>query len=149
MQEEIINKNIMLSKILAISGKSGLYKMISGNKNMLIVESLQDGKRFPAFSNDRVIALKDISMFTDDEDIPLYKVFENVKKAAKGKAVDIDIKKATGKELQDWFATVLPEFDRDRVHNSDIKKVIAWYNLLLGSGITEFAPKEEEKAEEK
>lgn len=123
--------------------------MISGNKNMLIVESLQDGKRFPAFSNDRVIALKDISMFTDDEDIPLYKVFESVKKVAGGKAVTLDLKKATGKELQDWFASVLPEFDRDRVHNSDIKKVIAWYNLLIGSGISEFAPKEEEKAEEK
>lgn len=139
----------MLSKILAISGKSGLYKMISGNKNMLIVESLQDGKRFPAFSNDRVIALKDISMFTDDEDIPLYKVFESVKKVANGKLVTLDLKNATGKELQDWFAKVLPEFDRDRVHNSDIKKVIAWYNILINSGISEFAPKEEEKAEEK
>ncbi|MBQ1752511.1 MAG: DUF5606 domain-containing protein, partial [Paludibacteraceae bacterium] len=72
----------MLSKILSISGKSGLFKMISGNKNMIIVESLIDKKRFPAYANDRVIALKDISMFTDDEDIPLYKVFESVSKVS-------------------------------------------------------------------
>lgn len=119
--------------------------MISGNKNMLIVESLMDGKRFPAFANDRVISLKDISMFTDDEDIPLYKVFESVKKVAAGKTVTLDIKNATGKELQDWFATVLPNFDRDRVHNSDIKKVVSWYNILINGGITEFAPVEEKE----
>ncbi|MCQ2336117.1 MAG: DUF5606 domain-containing protein [Paludibacteraceae bacterium] len=137
----------MLSKILAISGKSGLYKMISGNKNMIIVESLTDKKRFPAYSNDRVISLKDISMFTDDEDIPLYKVFESVKKASAGKEVSLDVKNATAADLQKWFATVLPSFDRERVHNSDIKKVIIWYNILIGSGITEFAPKEEESKE--
>lgn len=139
----------MLTKILSISGKGGLFKMISGNRSMIIVESLADGKRFPAYSNDRVIALKDISMFTEDEDIPLYDVFESVKKVSDGKPVTIDIKKASTKELQDWFAKVVPTFDRDRVHISDIKKVISWYNMLIGSGITEFAPKEEESAEEK
>lgn len=139
----------MLTKILSISGKGGLFKMISGNRSMIIVESLADGKRFPAYSNDRVIALKDISMFTEDEDIPLYDVFESVKKVSDGKPVTIDIKKASTKELQDWFAKVVPTFDRDRVHTSDIKKVISWYNMLIGSGITEFAPKEEESAEEK
>ncbi|MCQ2369317.1 MAG: DUF5606 domain-containing protein [Paludibacteraceae bacterium] len=137
----------MLSKILAISGKSGLYKMISGNKSMIIVESLADKKRFPAYSNDRVISLKDISMFTDDEDIPLYKVFESVKKVSQGKEVTLDVKTASSADLQKWFATVLPSFDRERVHNSDIKKVIIWYNILIGSGITEFAPKEEESKE--
>lgn len=139
----------MLSKILSISGKSGLFKMISGNKNMIIVESLTDKKRFPAYANDRVIALKDISMFTDDEDIPLYQVFESVSKVSDGKAVTIDIKTATGDQLKAWFATVLPTFDRERVHNSDIKKVIQWYNILIGSGITEFAPAEEAEKEEK
>ncbi len=137
----------MLSKILAISGKSGLYKMISGNKNMIIVESLTDKKRFPAYSNDRVISLKDISMFTDEEDIPLYKVFESVKKVSSGKEVSLDVKNATSADLQKWFATVLPSFDRERVHNSDIKKVIIWYNILIGSGITEFALKEKESKE--
>ncbi|MBQ1651222.1 MAG: DUF5606 domain-containing protein [Paludibacteraceae bacterium] len=139
----------MLSKILSISGKSGLFKMISGNKNMIIVESLIDKKRFPAYANDRVIALKDISMFTDDEDIPLYKVFESVSKVSDGKAVTIDVKTATGEELKKWFGTVLPTFDRERVHNSDIKKVIQWYNILIGAGITEFAPVEEKEEEKK
>ena len=114
---------------------------------MIIVESLTDKKRFPAYSNDRVISLKDISMFTDEEDIPLYKVFESVKKASAGKEVTLDVKNATSADLQKWFATVLPSFDRERVHNSDIKKVIIWYNILIGSGITEFAPKEEESKE--
>ena len=139
----------MISKILSISGKSGLFKMISSNKNMIIVESLIDKKRFPAYANDRVISLKDITMFTDDEDIPLYKVFENVKELSDGKAVDIDIKTATGDELKEWFGKVVPSFDRDRVHNSDIKKVIQWYNILINSGISEFAPVEEESKEEK
>ena len=139
----------MISKILSISGKSGLFKMISSNKNMIIVESLIDKKRFHEYANDRVISLKDITMFTDDEDIPLYKVFENVKELSDGKAVDIDIKTATGDELKEWFGKVVPSFDRDRVHNSDIKKVIQWYNILINSGISEFAPVEEESKEEK
>ncbi len=139
----------MLSKILAISGKSGLFKMISGNKNMIIVESLTDGKRFPAFSNDRVISLKDITMFTEDDDIPLYKVFEAVKKVSEGKPVTLDVKKASGKELQEWFTKAVPSFDKERVHNSDIAKVITWYNILTNSGITEYAPEEEKDADKK
>ena len=133
----------MLKKILAISGKPGLYKLISGNQRMIIVESLIDGKRGPAYSSEKVIALSDIAMYTDTEEVPLYQVFESIKKAEKGKPVELDVKQADAKQLQDFLGKVLPEFDRDRVHISDIKKLISWYNLLIKNNITEFAPAEE------
>ena len=121
----------MLKTILAISGKPGLYKLVSRAKNSLIVEALDEThKRVPAFATDRITSLADIAMFTDSEDVPLHKVLTAVKEQEKGKAVSIDYKKASGKELQDYFTKVLPEWDRDRVHNSDIKKLLQWYNIL-------------------
>ncbi|MBO4371257.1 MAG: DUF5606 domain-containing protein [Paludibacteraceae bacterium] len=132
----------MLEKILAISGKPGLYKLISGNQRMIIVESLIDGKRGPAYSNEKVIALADIAMYSETDEVPLHQVFENIKANEGGKQVQIDIKTADAKQLQDFMAKALPDFDRDRVRNSDIKKLISWYNLLIQSGITEFAPEE-------
>ena len=82
----------MLKKILAISGKPGLYKLLSGNQRMIIVESMIDGKRGPAYSNEKVIALSDIAMYTDTEEVPLYQVFESIKKAENGKQVALDLK---------------------------------------------------------
>ena len=82
-------------------------------------------------------------MFTDDEEVPLMNVLESLKTLEKGKKVTIDIKKASGDELREYFAKVLPTFDRERVHNSDIKKLLQWYNILIENGITDF--KEEEK----
>ncbi len=129
----------MLKTILAISGKPGLYKLVSRAKNSLIVEALDEThKRVPAFATDRITSLADIAMFTDSEDVPLHKVLTAVKELEKGKAVSFDYKKASGKELQDYFTKVLPEWDRDRVHNSDIKKLLQWYNILIASGITDF-----------
>lgn len=129
----------MSQTILAISGKPGLYKLISRAKNSFIVEALDDThKRMPAFATERITSLGDIAMFTEDEDIELYKVFNAIKEVEDGKAASIDYKKASGKELQDYFTKVLPTWDRDRVHNSDIKKLIQWYNILVAAGITDF-----------
>ena len=129
----------MLKTILAISGKPGLYKLVSRAKNSLIVEALDEThKRVPAFATDRITSLADIAMFTDSEDVPLHKVLTAVKELEQGKAVSIDYKKVSGKELQDYFTKVLPEWDRDRVHNSDIKKLLQWYNILIASGISDF-----------
>ena len=151
----------MLKTILAISGKPGLYKLISQAKNMLIVESLTDKKRFPAYGNEKIISLGDISMYTDEEDVPLADVFAAMKKKEKGAAVSLDMKKASPDDLYAYLGEVLPNFDRDRVHVSDVKKLISWYNLLVASGMTDFGeaeateeaeaadntPEESEKAE--
>lgn len=129
----------MQQTILAISGKSGLYKLISRGKNNLIVEALDDThRRMPAFATDRITSLADIAMFTETDDIPLMDVFENLKALEEGKKASVDPKKASSKELQDYFTKVLPEWDRDRVHISDIKKLISWYNILIEAGITDF-----------
>ena len=139
----------MQQTILAISGKSGLYKLISRGKNNLIVEALDaTHRRMPAFATDRITSLSDIAMFTETDDIPLMDVFENIKTLEGGKQIAINLKKASTKELQDYFTKVLPEWDRDRVHVSDIKKLISWYNILVEAGITDFKDEEEEKSEE-
>ena len=129
----------MQQTILAISGKSGLYKLISRGKNNLIVEALDDThRRMPAFATDRITSLADIAMFTETDDIPLMDVLENLKTLEEGNKASVDPKKASSKELQDYFTKVLPEWDRDRVHVSDIKKLISWYNILIEAGITDF-----------
>lgn len=129
----------MSQTILAISGKPGLYKLVSRAKNSLIVEALDDThKRMPAFATDRITSLGDIAMFTETEDIALYKVLNAIKELEGGKATSIDYRKASAKELHDYFTKVLPEWDRDRVHNSDIKKLLQWYNLLVAAGMTDF-----------
>ena len=138
----------MQQTILAIAGKPGLYKLVSQGKNNLIVEALDAShRRQPAFGTDRITSLSDIAMFTDDEEVPLMNVLEDLKTLEKGKKVTIDIKKASGDELREYFAKVLPTFDRERVHNSDIKKLLQWYNILIENGITDFK-EEEAKSEE-
>lgn len=129
----------MLQTILAISGKPGLYKLVSRAKNSLIVEVLDEThRRMPAFATDRITSLADIAMYTDTDDVPLHKVLTSLKTLEDGKSANIDIKKASGNELREYFAKVLPDFDRDRVHNSDIKKLIQWYNILIANGISDF-----------
>ena len=140
----------MQQTILAIAGKPGLFKLVSRGKNNLIVEALdQTHRRQPAFSSERITSLADIAMFTETDDIPLMDVLENIKKLEDGKKASINEKKASGKELQDYFTKVLPEWDRDRVQNSHIKKLITWYNILIESGITDFKDETEEQQETK
>lgn len=129
----------MLQTILAISGKPGLYKLVSRGNNNLIVEAVDEThRRIPVFASDRVTSLADIAMFTDSEDVPLWQVLSNLRNLEEGKVSSLNYKKASAKELQDYFAQVLPEFDRDRVHTSDIKKLIQWYNILVSNGISDF-----------
>lgn len=125
----------MSKTILAISGKPGLYELVSRGKGSLIVENLLDHKRMPAFASDRVTSLADIAMYTDDEDMPLGNILIAQRELEGGKKASIDYKKASGKELNDYFAKFVPTFDRDRVHTSDIKKLIQWYNILIEAGI--------------
>lgn len=134
----------MLKRILSIAGKSGLYELVSQGKNMLIVESLKERKRMPAYTNEKILSLGDIAMYTDEGEVPLIEVFNSMKKKEGGKTVSLNLKKASGQELSDYLASVLPTFDRDRVYSSDIKKLITWYNLLVEAGKDQFE-KEEEK----
>ncbi len=140
----------MLKTILSISGKPGLYKLVSQGKNMLIVETVDAAKkRLPVYAHDKVISLADIAMYTDDEEVPLGEVLEAVKTKENGAVSSIDPKKAAAADLHAYFAEVLPSYDRDRVHNGDIKKLVSWYNILVSNGITEFVEAEaEETAEE-
>lgn len=115
---------------------------------MLIVESLVDKKRFPAYGNEKIISLGDIAMYTDTDDVPLREVLAAMKNKENGAAVAMDLKKTTPDELRAYLAEVLPAFDRDRVYVSDIKKLISWYNLLVKSGMTDFEEAEEKQEEE-
>lgn len=129
----------MLETILAISGKPGLYRLVSRGNRSLIVETLDAAKRrMPAFSADKVISLADIAMYSEVEEVPLRNVLNSVKEIEGGKVSAFDYKKASKAELFDYFAKVLPTFDRDRVYPTDIKKLVSWYNLLIQAGVTDF-----------
>ena len=135
----------MLREILAITGKPGLYKLVSRGNNMLIVESLVDGKRMPTYARDKIVALSDISMFTDSDDVALSEVLTAAGKKENLQPVAFDAKKADNKQLQAWFDEVLPTWDRERVYPSDIRKLILWYNILIKAGITDFRIEEPEE----
>lgn len=133
----------MITNILSIAGKPGLYRLVSRGRNMLIVESLQTGKRQPAYSHDKVISLADIAIYTTGDDKPLGEVLDLVSKHTGTKPVDI---KAFGDDtaIREYFGTILPEFDTERVYTTDIRKLFTWYNALLAAGVTEFVAPEPE-----
>lgn len=129
----------MLETILAISGKPGLYKLVSRGNNNLIVETVDaQKKRFPAFAADKVISLADIAMYTDEKEVPLREVLNNIKTKEGGKVASIDYRKASKEELFAYLGEVLPNFDRDRVYPADAKKLVQWYNLLVENGLDNF-----------
>ena len=128
-----------METILSIAGKPGLYKLVSRGKQNLIVEAIDEThRRLPAFATDRVTSLGDIAMYTDAEDIALWEVLTKVGEKEGCKKASINYKKCSSKELRDYFAEVLPNYDRDRVHDSDIKKLLQWYNILVENGYTDF-----------
>lgn len=132
--------------ILSVSGKPGLYRLVSKGKANLIVETLDEThKRLPIFATDRVTSLNDIAMYTDDEDVPLTTVLASLLKIENGGQTSINYKKCSSQELRDYFTKALPNFDQERVHDSDIKKLLQWYNILVQNDITDF---EEEAADE-
>lgn len=124
---------------MAISGKPGLYRLVSrGNRN-LIVESIDAAKkRMPAFAADKVISLADIAMYTDEEEVPLRDVLNRIKKKENGGIASLNPKKASGNELNAYLAEVLPNYDRERIYTTDIKKLLSWYNILVEAGLTDF-----------
>ncbi|MBR4644396.1 MAG: DUF5606 domain-containing protein [Bacteroidaceae bacterium] len=129
----------MLEKILAISGKPGLYKLVSRGNNSLIVETLDaQKKRMPVFGADKVISLADIAMYTDEEEVPLRRVFKNIQEKEGGKTLTLDYKKASKEELAAFMGEALPNYDRDRVYPADMKKLAQWYNILVENGVTDF-----------
>ena len=125
-----------LKEILAISGQPGLYKYVAQSTHGVIVESLLDGRRMNASATSKVSSLTEISMFTEGDDIPLADVFTKIYAHTGGREA-VSPKEAPEK-LKACFAEVLPDYDRDRVHVSDIKKCFAWYNILVKAGFTEF-----------
>ena len=140
----------MLTKILSITGRPGLYKLISTNQNMNIVESLIDGKRIPVYMHEKIVALSDVSMYTNDGDIPLKEVFKKIKEKENSKPVLLN-SKSSSKELFSFLIEVLPEYNKESVYASDVKKLLSWYNILIEKGIdfeTEESKTEENELEE-
>ncbi len=133
-----------LKGILAIAGHTGLFKLLSQMKGGLVVESLNDGKRMPAYTTQKILSLEDISIYTDKEEVRLSVVFDSIIDKEGGKPA-LDSKSASIDQLRAYLAEILPNYDRERVYASDIKKLFGWYNDLASKGL---AVKEDTKAEE-
>ena len=124
---------------LSVSGQPGLCKLVTRAMMNLIVESLDEThRRVPVFASDRVTSLSDIAMYTNSDDVPLMNILDSVLKKEEGKECSLNWRKCTKEELHDYFASVLPDYDRDRVHDSDIKKLLQWYDILVKNGVTDF-----------
>ena len=137
----------MQNHILSITGRPGLYKLLKQGRGMLIVESVDnEHRRMPVGERDKVVSLNDISIYTDEDDKPLMEVFEAIKAKENGEPVKFNLKKAPASELHEYFASVLPSYDRDRVFDNDLRKLFTWYNILVGNGITDFVDEEEKPA---
>ena len=133
-----------LEKIISVSGKPGLFKVISAGKAAVVAESLLDGKRQPILSSQRVSTLADISMFTVEEDVALRDVLVAMKKVYEGQPCPTGL---SGKDLKKEFKKVLPSFDEERVYESDIKKLYTWYNLLQSTNLLDIESTEEISSE--
>jgi hypothetical protein len=130
-----------LSKVVSISGRPGLYVVKSQAVGRLIVESVVDGKCSPAFARDRMSSLEEISIFSTDDDRPLKEVFKMIHEKM-GDKVDFDFKKAGNDELREKFAFVMPDYDEDAVYPSDMRKVFAWYQMLMDKNLLDFTEEE-------
>ena len=138
-----------LSTILVISGKPDISELVSQTKGGAIVMNLVTGQKFPVFRNDRISSLSEIRIYTTVDERPLADVFQSIYDHEQGKELGFDPKKASNAELFDYFGIVLPDYDTERVHASDIKKVLYWYNILLKAGKLEPSAEEAAPVEEK
>ena len=130
-----------LNEILTIVGKSGLHTLVSRSKSGLIVQSLTDNKRFPVFGNDRVSSLEEITMFGNEEDLPLKTILKTIYEIENGgKAID---PKSSNEDLKSYLKKVFPDYDQDRVYVSDMKKLFMWYNQLHDHNLLVFDETEE------
>jgi hypothetical protein len=136
-----------LSKIMSISGKPGLYKHIAQSKTSIVVESIIDGKRSSAFPSEQISTLSDISIYTEKDDVKLEDVLKLIFEKEEGKKT-IDFK-SSDKDILKYFESILPDYDKERVYISDIKKVLKWYNLLVEHNLLEFKEEEESKEDHK
>jgi hypothetical protein len=136
----------MLEGILAISGHSGLFKLVAESKNNIIVESIETQKRMPVYSTAKVSALEDIAIYTYEGDTPLKEIFKSISEEEEGGPAISH--KASGNELKSYFEKVVPDYDQDRVYVSDIKKVLMWYNTLQENDMLDFSEEEETKGDE-
>lgn len=136
----------MFERILTISGKPGLYRLLSSGRNMFVVEVVDASKkRMPVHNSDKVVMLDDIAIYTDTEELPLRDVFAKIHEKENG-VLPFDLKMSTPEELVEYFESVLPDYDRERVYLTHIKKMFQWYNILVSNGITDFIA--ETKADE-
>lgn len=134
----------MFERIMTISGKSGLYRLLSSGRNMFVVEAVDaTRKRMPVYNSDKVVMLDDIAIYTDTDEIPLRKVFMLIYEKENG-VLPFDIKMATPEELVAYFESILPDYDRERVYLTHIKKLYSWYNILVAGGVTDFTEEEAE-----
>ena len=132
----------MFERVLTISGKPGLYRLLSQGRNMFIVEAVDAGKkRLPVHNSDKVVMLDDIAIYTDTEEIPLREVFAKILEK-EGGVLSFDLKAATPEELVEYFESVMPDYDRERVYLTHIKKIYAWYNILVENGVADFTREE-------
>lgn len=136
-----------LTKILSISGKPGLFKKVGETKSGLIVESLEDNKKFPVFSHEQISSLKEISIYTETDSVSLKEVLKKLRELQQDKPVD-NPKKASADELKALFIQIVPDYDKDAVYVSDMKKVFTWYNLLLKNDMLDFTDDEDEEETE-
>lgn len=138
----------MFERILTISGKPGLYRLLSSGRNMLVVELVDaTKKRMPVHNSDKVVMLDDIAIYTDTEEVPLREVFKKIYEK-EGAVLPMDLKMATPEELVEYFEAVMPDYDRERVYLTHIKKMYSWYNILVANGIVDFEEPAEEGAAE-
>lgn len=137
-----------LKEIISISGKPSLYKMVAGNRMPFIVEDIKNGRKQPVFAREKVLSLADISMYTEEGDKPLGEVFENIKTVYANQELDEATIISNEPELRNFIEKVLPNYRKDLVHTSDIKKLVKWYCMLTAAGMTTFVePTETEKTE--
>lgn len=125
-----------LEKILSVSGKPGIYKLITGGRATIVVESLIDGKRVPVHPTQKVSALSDITMFSYEADVPLREILSKAKDAFEGGPAPES--KSDSKVLRDAMRKILPDYDEERVYESDIRKLLSWYNILQAKGMLDF-----------
>ena len=135
-----------LKDILAITGQPGLFKYVAQSANGIIVEALADGKRMNATGSAKLSSLAEIAVYTDEGEMPLHEILDMLYKKSEGKpAID---PKSPPEKLKAYFQEIVPDYDRERVHTSAMKKILSWYNILLEMGMTDFSVEEEEPAAE-
>lgn len=137
-----------LTNILTISGKPDLSELVSQTKGGAVVKNLVTGQKYPVFKNDRISSLGEIRIFTDNDECPLDEVMQAIFRTLDGKATYFDPKKADSKEMFDTLAKALPNYDRERVHASDVKKLFSWYNILLSAGKIDLEEKTDEEKQD-